>query len=79
MLEIWIQRAGRGAREFGIECICIVMVTKHTVKTAMSICDKAGIKYDPIVMNLKVEEGEDTEELGEHADVPVDSATPAGK
>ncbi|KAG9074186.1 hypothetical protein FRC06_010872, partial [Ceratobasidium sp. 370] len=73
LLEIWIQRAGRGARLVAL--LCIIMVTKHQVAKAIKMCDKEGIQYDPVLLAMKSEEGEKDQE-GEddaNADVPEES------
>ncbi|KAG8682025.1 hypothetical protein FRC09_017069, partial [Ceratobasidium sp. 395] len=76
LLEIWIQRAGRGARLLALLCLCLVLVTKSQVKTATELCKKAGIEVDPVLLAMKVEE--DLEAEATQKDSPAGDRSDAG-
>ncbi|KAG8703933.1 hypothetical protein FRC09_003868 [Ceratobasidium sp. 395] len=61
MLEIWLQHAGRGARLLALLCICIVLITKAQLKTAIDLCKKAKIEVNPVVLAMKTEKDAEVE------------------
>ncbi|CAE6482439.1 unnamed protein product [Rhizoctonia solani] len=61
-LEAWVQHAGRGARSSNILCLCIMIVTKSIVETAVKACKDANVPVDPILAALKAEGHEEEEE-----------------
>ncbi|KAG8717276.1 hypothetical protein FRC08_007863 [Ceratobasidium sp. 394] len=77
LAEIWLQRSGRGARNEGIICLCLILVTKGIVKKAAKICKDAGVEIDPLLQKIKVEEEDNVLEAEEEAtDLP---GAPAGR
>ncbi|KAG9086930.1 hypothetical protein FRC06_002812 [Ceratobasidium sp. 370] len=62
LVDIWLQRAGRNGRS-GLQVgLCLLLVTKGIVTNALNICKEAGLSFDPVIRNLKVEDGEDEED-----------------
>ncbi|KAG8708262.1 hypothetical protein FRC08_018987 [Ceratobasidium sp. 394] len=62
LVEIWPQRAGRNGRSDLRVGLCLLLATKGIVANALNICKEAGLSFDPVIRNLKVEEGEDEED-----------------
>ncbi|QRV96746.1 DEAD/DEAH box helicase [Ceratobasidium sp. AG-Ba] len=73
ILEIWLQRAGRGARQAGLVCICIILVTKYAVQTATALCKSAGIEVDPAILSIKAEPEDLDLAEAPSADSPVEN------
>jgi superfamily II DNA/RNA helicase len=75
-LEIWIQRAGRGARSRLIICRCVIMLTKTTIKKAVQICKDAHIEVAPELIAIKAEAEDEDEEIEEVEEVEEVVAAP---
>ncbi|QRV84555.1 Helicase conserved C-terminal domain [Ceratobasidium sp. AG-Ba] len=73
ILEIWLQRAGRGTRQAGLVCVCIILVTKYAVQTATALSKSAGIEVDPAILWIKAEREDLDLAEAPSADSPVEN------
>ncbi|KAG9097597.1 hypothetical protein FS749_005928 [Ceratobasidium sp. UAMH 11750] len=67
LAEIWLQQSSRSARDEGIICLCLILVTKGIVKKAAKICKDTGMEIDPLLRKIKVEEEDNVLEAEEEA------------
>ncbi|KAG9076973.1 nucleolar DEAD-box protein required for synthesis of 60S ribosomal subunit [Ceratobasidium sp. 370] len=77
LVEIWLQRSGRGARKKGVTCLCVILVTKGIVNKAAKICRDAKVELDPVLLAMKVEEGAENEGV-QLDDTPIESTGQSG-